>query len=494
VIPADRLLPTEVPETVVITTPLPPDDSSQGYARGTFVTKDWDEATTYAAIEAASYVVERLDRLAGTGRNDAERSKGIREFCHKLAERAFRRPLTDEERQFFVDALLDETPHLETGVKRSVMLILKSPRFLYPGVTVRELDDNEVASRLALTLWDSLPDQTLLQAAENGELHTVDQVASHARRMLGDERARSKVREFFHHWLEVDEGQDISRDAHEYPGFGAELVADLRKSLDLFIDDVVWSEASDFRRLLLDDHVLLNDRLADFYGVSLPDPTRGGFQRVELDPEHRAGLVTHPYLLTTFAYYRSSSPIHRGVFATRRLLGRTLKPPPMAIVFMDNRFDPNLTMREKVTQLTESASCQACHRIINPLGFSLEHFDAVGRFRTMEKQRPIDATSVYTSEEGDSIELHGARDLAEFAVGNIGTHLGFVEQLFQQMSKHPIRAFGDDTLERLHAKFIECDYNIQTLLVEVATTVALHPIEADGENDDGGKIPYDDAP
>jgi hypothetical protein len=483
VIPADCLFPADVPATLVITTPLPADDSSQGYARGTFVTKDWDEATTHAAIEAAAYVAERLDPLARTKRDESDRSTRIREFSHELAERAFRRPLTDEERRFFVDALFDETSDVDTAVKRSIMLTLKSPRFLYPGVATSELDDYEVASRLALTLWDSLPDVELLKAASKGELHSADRAAAHARRMLADSRARTKVRDFFHHWLEVDEGQDISRDADEYPGFGEELVADLRTSLDLFIEEVVWSDASDFRRLLLEDQLFMNDRLADFYEVELPRPGDEGFQKVTLDSDQRAGIVTHPYLLTTFAYYRSSSPIHRGVFLTRRLLGRALKPPPMAIQFMDNRFDPNLTMREKVSQLTESAACQTCHCVINPLGFSLEHFDAVGRFRTMEKQKPIDAESTYTTEEGDSIELRGARDLAEFAVGNAGTHLAFVEQLFQQIAAQPVRAYGPETLDRLHARFVESGYNIQTLLVEIATTVATRPVAVEGEDD-----------
>src|SRR5207247_3185415 len=133
-------------------------------------------------------------------------------------------------------------------------------------------------------------------------------------------------------------------------------------------------------------------------------------------------------LLSVFAYHKSSSPIHRGVFLTRNIVGRALKPPPMAIQFMDDRFDPSLTMREKVAELTRPATCQGCHSVINPLGFSLEHYDAVGRFRARENGRPINAVSEYTTDDGATVQLAGARDLAEFAARSEQAQNAFIEQ------------------------------------------------------------------
>ena len=123
---------------------------------------------------------------------------------------------------------------------------------------------------------------------------------------------------------------------------------------------------------------------------------------VKFDPAQRAGIFTHPFLLSAFSYHKCSSPIHRGVFLTRNVLGRSLKPPPMAIEFMDDHFDPSLTMREKVTELTSKRACMSCHSTINPLGFSLENYDAVGRFRTTDNNKPVNAESDYSTADGET--------------------------------------------------------------------------------------------
>ena len=130
---------------------------------------------------------------------------------------------------------------------------------------------------------------------------------------------------FFHHWLDMDSERDLLKDKKLYPDFDEGRIADLRHSLNLFIEEVVWSDASDYRQLLLAKNLPLNASLGKLYGKSV----RGkGFVRVEFDPKQRAGLITHPYLLSSFAYPNNSSPIHRGVFLTRQMLGRQLKPPP----------------------------------------------------------------------------------------------------------------------------------------------------------------------
>jgi mono/diheme cytochrome c family protein len=502
-IPARHLTPSRVPETMVVATAFPPDDSSTGYPRGTSVSKIWDKATTDAAIEVADYVVEHLDELTGArvagerrrgrspsdppgerGRrgenrnaNDNRKERAIK-LCTQLAERAFRQPLAAEQKQFFVDSRFAESADVDTAVKRSVLLILKSPRFLYPEITAGPRD-NTVASRLALALWDSLPDEALVTAAAEGRLQTDEQITEHAHRLLANSRAKAKVREFFHSWLPFDEGEEVSKDPKAFPGFDEPLIADLRTSLDMFVDDIVWSEKSDYRQLILANHWFVNQRLAKFYGLDAP--SEDGFHEVSVDAKERAGVVTHPYLLAALAYHKSSSPIHRGVFATRKLLGRTLRPPPAAIQFMDGSFDPHMTMREKVTELTRSQACQSCHSIINPLGFSLEHYDAVGRFRTAErtaeKDRPIDATGQFTSPDGEVIRLTGARDLAEHAAASGEAHRGFVEQLFQHVAKQPAAAYGPETTDRLVKGFADSGYNIRKLLVEITKVAVLHNIE-----------------
>src|SRR5262245_13470232 len=273
----------------------------------------------------------------------------------------------------------------------------------------------------------------------------------------------------------MNQRDDLTKDDKLFPGFTAEIIADLRTSLNLFLEDSVWNGASDYRKLLLADYLYVNDRLARFYGVNTN--ATDDFVKVTFSPKERSGVVTHPYLLSEFSYQKSTSPIHRGVFLTRNIVGRALRPPPMAMAFNDADFAPNLTMREKIAQLTRPQACQGCHSVINPLGFSLEHYDAVGRFRTQEGNRPIDAASEYTTDEGKKVQLRGARDLAEFAAASEHAHNAFIEQLFHQVVKQPMRAYGADVPDRLRQSFVGSGFNIQKLMVDIVTISALHGIE-----------------
>lgn len=474
VIPQRNLSPDRVPETFVAATLFPPDDSVSGYERGTAVSREWDQATTAAAIEAAQFVTARLDQLANTKSDAADRAEKVKQFCRQFAERAFRRPLTPELERLFVELHFKQSANLETAAKRSVLLVLKSPRFLYPEIGAGGPGDYSVASRMALGLWDSLPDQALLDAAAQGKLRTRDQIAAQAERMLDDPRAKSKLRYFFHHWLELKEMESLAKDKQLFPDFDEALVSDLRTSLDMFLDDVVWCESSDYRQLLVADYVFMNDRLASFYDVAAP--ATGTFEKISLDPQRQAGVVTHPYLLSTFAYHNLSSPIHRGVFVTRRLLGQALKPPPQATEFKDADFDPGMTTREKVTLLTQPAACQTCHTVINPLGFSLEHYDAVGRFREQENDKPIDTSSDFTTADGETVKLSGARSLAEFIAGSDHAHGHFVDQLFHQAVKQPINAYGANARRDLIDGFVASEFNIRKLLIEIMkVSVSFNP-------------------
>jgi hypothetical protein len=377
--------------------------------------------------------------------------------------------LSEEQQRLYIGRQFEEAPDPQAAVKRCVLLTLKSPRFLY-----RELaganDAFDVASRLSFGLWDSLPDKQLADAAIVGELATPEQVAAHAERMLADPRTRFKLREFLLAWLKVDQVPDLSKDPERFPEFNAELAADLRTSLDLLLDDVVWSEASDFRQLLLADYVYLNGRLAQFYGAELP--ADAPFQKVLLEADRRAGVLTHPYLLADFAYTATSSPIHRGVFIARSLLGRSLRPPPEAVSPLAPDLHAELTTRERVALQTSPQMCQNCHAMINPLGFPLEHFDAVGRFRGEEKGKLIDAAGAYRTTAGSEVKFAGARGLAAFLAGSEETHSAFVEQLFHHLVKQPIRAYGPETLPRLRKTFVANDFHIRRLVVEIMALAA----------------------
>ncbi|HVL15877.1 MAG TPA: DUF1592 domain-containing protein, partial [Gemmata sp.] len=270
VIPARHLSPVKSPEVCVVETPFPPDDRSLGWERGTGVSREWDAATTDAAIAAAAYVLARLPELAGAADAAADRGAKLRAFALKFAERAFRRPLTPDEKRLFIEKQFAESAgDPDLALKRVLLLTLKSPRFLYPDAGGSP-EQYAVASRLALALWDSLPDQELLNAAAAGKLGTRAEVARHAERMLTDPRAKAKVREFLFTWLKLDHAAEPAKDAARFPGFDAALANDLRTSLELFLDDIVWGESPDFRRLLLAEETYFNGRLAKYYGATLP--------------------------------------------------------------------------------------------------------------------------------------------------------------------------------------------------------------------------------
>ena len=474
VVPSRYLIAGQVSPVCVVSSPFPPDDRSLGWERATTISKEWDQATTEAAMEVASYMTSQVSQLTGTKKDAPDRHAKLKEFGERFAELAFRRPLTAEQQQLYIERQFVETADPEIALNRVILLVLKSPRFLYREVCGSPLNPNDpyhVASRISFGLWDSIPDKTLLQAAARGELATREQVVAQADRMLSDERTTSKLREFFLRWLKIDRVADLSKDPEKYADFSESVANDLRTSLELFLDEVLTSDASDFRSLLLSEELYLNGRLARFYGLDLPEDA--AFQRASLDTGERAGVLSHPYLMTGFAYSATSSPIHRGVFVARSLLGRTLRPPPEAVTPLAPQLAPGLTTRDRVALQTSPENCQSCHAMINPLGFTMEHFDTVGRFRKEEHGKPIVALGMYRTRQGDTVQFNGVKDLAKFLAESPETHAAFVEQLFHGMIKQPIQAYGVDTKESLREAFVRDNFQIRKLLVQIIATSAL---------------------
>jgi hypothetical protein len=471
VIPARLLSPASAPEVAVVATSFPPDDRSFGWERGTIVSKEWVAAATDAAIEVAGYIADHLPELSGASDDSADRDARLRAFCRTFAERAMRRPLTDSEARQYIHRQFDAAPSDPVlAVKRSVLLVLMSPHFLYPGAAP-ESDGYAAASRLAMTLWDSIPDRALMDAAAGGKLCTRAELAAQAQRMLADRRARAKLRAGLLAWLKVEQPPELAKDLKSFPDFDADVAADLRTSLDVFLDDIVWSESSDFRQLLVSDVYFMNGRLAKVYGVDLrPD---AGFTKVKLsDGGERAGVLTHPYLLSVLAYPAESSPIHRGVFIARGLLGVTLRPPPNAFVPLPAESHPEFTTRQRVAFQTRADACVRCHGVINPLGFPLERFDAIGRHRMEERGKPIDSTGYYDSRAGTTEKFGDAHQLATYLAGSEEVRAAFVQQMFHHFVKQPVRAYGLDEPRSLQKYFEESDCNIRKLVIEIAVTAA----------------------
>ena len=470
-IPSRVLSPVNSPEQFALGTPFPPDDRSLGWERGTAVSKEWDAATTEAALETATYVSAKINDLAKTNDAAGDRVVKIRDFAKAFAERAFRRPLTEDHKKL-VEKQFESQKEIDIAVKRVVLLVLKSPQFLYREVGGSG-DAFDVASRLSFGLWDSIPDADLYAAATQGQLKTREQVLTHATRMLESPRAKPKVRQFFHHWLTVEQAKELSKDFKRFAGFDPQVVTDLRVALDLFVEEIVWGKSADFKRLLTSDEILLNGRLAKLYGAELP--ADAGFTKVKLDPGRRAGVLTHPYLLANFAYTAESSPIHRGVFLTRGVLGLSLRPPPEAVTPVAPDLHPSLSTRERVSLQTKAQNCMNCHGIINPLGFTLEKFDAIGRYRNEDNKKPVDDVGVYLGRDGKPVTLKGPVELGKFLANSPEVHAAFAVQVFHHVAQQPIRAYGPTAHADLTKAFTDGGLDIRKLFAEAAVTMALGP-------------------
>jgi hypothetical protein len=181
-------------------------------------------------------------------------------------------------------------------------------------------------------------------------------------------------------------------------------------------------------------------------------------------------------MLANFAYPRESSPIHRGVYIIRGMLGVTLRPPANAsFTPFSPEQHPGLSTRERIALQTSGESCAACHSVINPLGFALEDFDAVGRHREIENGKPIDTRGHYETRAGPDVQFAGPRQLAAYLADSDETHDAFAQQMFQQFVRQPVRAYGLDMPKQLDQSFAKSGYNIRNLLVEIAVTAVQPP-------------------
>lgn len=474
IIPERALAPGGGSTWMVLNTPFPPDDNSLGYERGASVSKAWDEATTQAAFEIADYVTSKLQRFSNTKPEDGDAKAKYIAFCRRFAERAFRRPLDDELAKAFVDQHFAGDVAADLAVKKSLLLILKSPRFLYLGIETKPGDPANaynLAAKASYALWDSLPDQRLLDLAKKNELSKRDVLTREVERMLDDPRTRIKLRDYFHRWLKVDDLHGLGKEAGKFPGFDDTFVTDLRASLDLFIDEVLNDPASDYRRFFNDRGLWLNGRLAKFYGIDKPE--NAPFEKIAFDQQPRAGVLTHPLLMAGFAYSNSTSPIHRGVFVSRNLLGRRLRSPPDSFTPESPHLSPKLTTRERISKQTKPVSCQSCHDMINPLGFTMEHFDTVGRYRADEGGKAIDASGSYLRADAELAKFKDASELGAFLAQNSEAQGAFVERLFKDAIKQPILAYGPQEKERLRQFFNDNGCNIRKLLAEIVVSSAL---------------------
>ena len=449
-IPVHLLYPKDKDSVYVVGNGFPADDRSIGYERGVRVDKDWDEAVTYAALEASSEWARRV-----------RDSKNLARDCDWFVQRAFRRGLDEETKKLYIAKQLEgRSP--EAGAKRVALMALLSPRFLYREIGGK--DAYATAAALSFGLWDTIPDLPLMKAVWEGKLNTPEEIRAQATRMANDLRAWAKLREFLLLWTKVDEIPDIVKSAKKFPEFDAATAADLRTSYEMFLEANGW----DFRRLMTSEGTYLNGRLSRLYGGDLAPGA--SFRKVEMPG--RKGLLSQPYLLARLGYLESSDPIHRGVLVVRSMLGRVLNPPPMAFTPLAASAHPTFTTRERVAFQTKSAACAGCHGLINPIGFTFEGYDALGRVRKKDSLKTVDSSGYYVPPSGSKVTFKDAGDLATYLASGDESHAAFVEKLFQSMVRQPARAYGSGTIHFLQLYFEKSGLDVRKLMVETMVLTA----------------------
>jgi hypothetical protein len=289
----------------------------------------------------------------------------------------------------------------DAGMENALSAVLVSPRFLFrveqdpkgaPAGSVHRITDLELASRLSFFLWSSLPDDALLEAAVRGDLRDPKRLEAQVRRMLTDERARNLVTNFAAQWLHLRALQTVTPDLRLYIDFDDNLRQALRQETELFFESILREDRR-ITELLSADYTFLNQRLAKHYGI--PNIYGSHFRRVSFagDPaRQRGGLLRQGSILTVTSYATRTSPVIRGKWILDNIMGTPPPdPPPNVPSLDDNVIAASLPMRERLAQHRKNATCAACHKVMDPVGFSLENFDAIGRWRDLEDHKPIDA-------------------------------------------------------------------------------------------------------
>ena len=325
-----------------------------------------------------------------------------RKILGDVARRAYRRPVTAAEVDRlarFVDLAKKSGESFEQGIQVAVKAILVSPYFLFrierdarpqDPRAIHRIGDYELATRLSYFLWSSMPDEELLKLAGEEKLRAPGVMAAQVRRMLRDAKAHALAENFAGQWLEVRNLESVQPDPERFPQFDDELRAAMRTETEMFFDAVVREDHSilDF---LDGRYTFLNERLAQHYGIA--DVEGSEFRRVKLAGIQRSGVLTQASVLTVSSYANRTSPVLRGKWILENVLNQPLPPPlPDVPNLNEAAIGTTESMRSQLEKHRKNAICAGCHKPMDPLGFGLENYDAVGQWRTADGKFPVDAS------------------------------------------------------------------------------------------------------
>jgi hypothetical protein len=394
-----------------------------------------------------------------------------------LLRRAYRRPVTDADlkkpMEFYRRARAEGD--FDAGIEMALSAVLVNPQFLFriepdplavtPNSAYR-IPDLQLASRLSFFLWSSIPDDELLDVATRGELSEPGVLERQVRRLLADPRSRSLVSNFAGQWLHLRNLEAITPDLRLFPDFDDNLRQAFRQETELLFEGVLREDRS-VLELLKSDHTFLNERLAKHYGI--PHVYGSRFRRVPLgDDGVRGGLLRQGSILTVTSYATRTSPVIRGKWILENLLGTPPPPPPADVpALKDNTVSSTFSVRERLAEHRRNVACAGCHKLMDPVGFSLENFDAVGRWRTLEEGRPIDATGGLP----DGSRFDGVTGLEQGLLRRPELFVGtLTEKLLTFALGRGVEPFDAPAVRKIVRDARATDYRFSSLIVGIATS------------------------
>lgn len=397
-----------------------------------------------------------------------------------FARRAYRHPLDEGERSdlLALQQSVRELTNFEDSVRALVETVLQSPDFLYrlewgeqdpENPTLRRPSGHEMAARLSYLFWGSLPDEELELAAANGGLVTADDVRAQAQRMLNDERARPVIRHFFDHFLPLNTLTDLARDPEQFPTFSPTIGGLMREETHRFLQYEIFEGPGDWPSVLTAPYTFLNAPLADFYGIE--GVVGDEFRLVELDTSRRLGLLTQGAIQAGTTISNFTNPVRRGVFLLRSMMCVELPSPPEE--FEDQVMPPDpysgATGRERYSKHSENDDCAVCHKIMDPPGFALENYDAVGLWRDQENGVTIDASGDLDLLGG---EFSGPIEMARMIADSPRAQDCFAGNWMTYAYGRTLESEDECTSLGVENAFAASGYDVQALLLAITQTDA----------------------
>jgi mono/diheme cytochrome c family protein len=398
-----------------------------------------------------------------------------------LARRAYRRPVTDEDIRVLLDVYNEGRAGngFDVGIDMAVQRILVSPSFLFrtelapatvTNSTPYRISDIELASRLSFFLWSSIPDEELLGLAIQGKLHEPAVLERQTRRLLADPRSQAFTTNFAGQWLALRRLQDIVPDSYLYPDYGETLAHAFQREAELFFDSIVHEDRPALD-LLTANYTFLNEPLAAHYNI--PNVKGVNFRRVTLaEDSPRRGLLGKGAILAATALPNRTSPVVRGKWVLQNILGTPPpEPPPNVPSLQENgeKVTKVSTLRARLEQHRANSVCASCHKLMDPIGFALERFDVVGRYRTYDENfEPIDSSGVYP----DGTRIDGLAGLRQVLVNHSRQFLfNVTSTVLTYALGRGVEYYDAPAIRAILREAAPTDYRLSSLIVGVVKSV-----------------------